>query len=151
MQPRGAMVMLGPVAFRQDRRANRGRGEEEVGVDTLSVIVVAVLAVTFDGHNSRGVLGIADGETRLALRAPGMWRGFKGSPNPEPGLRQHSDRLWYPKRAFRRKCGSTVKGSGCLTDHQRWCQAQYWSYRVVDDTFQPYDGKRRPCISPFSR
>jgi len=64
MQPRGAMVMLGPVAFRQDRRANRGRGEEEVGVDTLSVIVVAVLAVTFDGHTPAVCWG-----SRMAKRA----------------------------------------------------------------------------------
>jgi hypothetical protein len=120
-------------------------------VDTVSVIILSVLAVAFDGHASAVAQGIVDGETHLALRATGMWRGFGGSPDPKPGLRQHSDGLWYPKRAFRRGCGSTVEGSGCLTDQERWCQAQYWSYRVVDDTFQPYDGKRRPCISPFNR
>lgn len=120
-------------------------------MDAVSVVVLGVLAVAVDDGCSDGAQRIVDGETHLALRAPGMWRGFRGSADPKPGWRKHTDGLWYPQRAFRRGCGSTVEALGCLTDHQRWCQAQYWSYRVADNTFQPYDGRRRPCISPFNQ
>lgn len=34
--------------------------------------------------------------------------------------------------------------------HYRWCEARYRSYRVRDNTFQPYNGPRRQCISPYS-
>jgi hypothetical protein len=34
--------------------------------------------------------------------------------------------------------------------HLRWCQERYASYRLSDDTFQPFDGARRPCNSPYN-
>jgi hypothetical protein len=33
--------------------------------------------------------------------------------------------------------------------HVNWCYAHYRSYRAWDDTFQPYHGPRRACISPY--
>lgn len=33
--------------------------------------------------------------------------------------------------------------------HYRWCEARYRSYRASDNTFQPYHGPRRQCISPY--
>lgn len=33
--------------------------------------------------------------------------------------------------------------------HTRWCYARYRSYRAYDNTFQPYYGPRRQCISPY--
>ena len=32
--------------------------------------------------------------------------------------------------------------------HTRWCYARYRSYRAYDNTFQPYYGPRRACVSP---
>lgn len=32
--------------------------------------------------------------------------------------------------------------------HANWCYARYRSYRAYDNTFQPYYGPRRQCISP---
>lgn len=34
--------------------------------------------------------------------------------------------------------------------HLRWCQERYASYRLSDDTFQPFEGPRRPCNSPYN-
>ncbi|WP_234857379.1 BA14K family protein [Sinorhizobium meliloti] len=34
--------------------------------------------------------------------------------------------------------------------HLRWCQERYASYRLSDDTFQPFDGARRRCNSPYN-
>lgn len=33
--------------------------------------------------------------------------------------------------------------------HTSWCYSRYRSYRAGDNTFQPYYGPRRQCISPF--
>ena len=34
-------------------------------------------------------------------------------------------------------------------DHTNWCYNRYRSYRASDNTFQPYNGPRRQCISPY--
>jgi hypothetical protein len=86
--------------------------------------------------------------TELALRTKGMWRGYSGSPDPKPSFQQHSDGYWYPRKAFKPICrGSSPEG--CIRDHNSWCRAKYWSYRESDDTYQPYHGKRRRCVSPL--
>ena len=33
--------------------------------------------------------------------------------------------------------------------HLRWCENRYRSYRASDNTFQPYNGPRRQCASPY--
>lgn len=33
--------------------------------------------------------------------------------------------------------------------HINWCHARYRSYRVSDNSFQPYHGPRKACISPY--
>lgn len=33
--------------------------------------------------------------------------------------------------------------------HVEWCYARYRSYRASDNTYQPYNGPRRQCISPY--
>lgn len=33
--------------------------------------------------------------------------------------------------------------------HINWCYNRYRSYRDYDNTFQPYHGPRRQCISPY--
>ena len=34
-------------------------------------------------------------------------------------------------------------------DHLDWCYERYRSYRARDNTFQPYEGPRRQCRSPY--
>jgi hypothetical protein len=34
--------------------------------------------------------------------------------------------------------------------HIRWCYSRYRSYRAWDNTFQPYNGPRQQCWSPYS-
>ncbi|RWQ89654.1 MAG: BA14K family protein [Mesorhizobium sp.] len=33
--------------------------------------------------------------------------------------------------------------------HVEWCYSRYRSYRAYDNTYQPYYGPRRQCISPY--
>jgi hypothetical protein len=34
--------------------------------------------------------------------------------------------------------------------HVEWCAHRYRSYRAYDNSYQPYEGPRRSCYSPFS-
>jgi hypothetical protein len=36
-----------------------------------------------------------------------------------------------------------------VTGHVEWCAARFRSYDVTTDTYQPYDGPRRVCRSPY--
>ena len=38
---------------------------------------------------------------------------------------------------------------GGSSAHVRWCYDRYRSYRASDNTFQPYNGPRRSCRSPY--
>ena len=42
-----------------------------------------------------------------------------------------------------------ISPSGGGSAHVRWCYDRYRSYREWDNTFQPYNGPRRQCISPY--
>lgn len=39
---------------------------------------------------------------------------------------------------------------GRSSAHVRWCYNRYRSYRASDNTYQPYNGPRRQCYSPYS-
>ena len=51
-------------------------------------------------------------------------------------------RRYYRKRHYRR-----VYSRGDA--HVGWCYRRYRSYREWDNTFQPYHGRRRQCVSPY--
>lgn len=38
---------------------------------------------------------------------------------------------------------------GLSSAHVRWCYNRYRSYRAWDNTFQPYNGPRHQCYSPY--
>lgn len=42
-----------------------------------------------------------------------------------------------------------VQPQGNANAHVNWCFSRYRSYRTVDNTFQPYHGPRKQCISPY--
>ncbi|MEM1364713.1 MAG: BA14K family protein [Pseudomonadota bacterium] len=39
--------------------------------------------------------------------------------------------------------------AGLSNRHYRWCHAKYRSYRARDNSFQPYQGGRKACVSPY--
>lgn len=45
--------------------------------------------------------------------------------------------------------GEDQHGAALPPEHVEWCMARYSSYRAEDGTYQPYNGKRRHCISPY--
>lgn len=81
------------------------------------------------------------------------WRGHRGFRAPRPGYREYNG-WWFPSAAF--ALGAIIGGAiaqppaaAPRNAHVEWCYARYRSYRASDNTFQPYNGPRRPCISPY--
>ncbi|MBV2143104.1 BA14K family protein [Falsochrobactrum sp. TDYN1] len=91
---------------------------------------------------------------------PRHWHGHRGYREYRRGYRRHSDGWWYPLAAF----GAGAILGGALSSpapvqrapvyrhsnsHVQWCYNRYRSYRASDNTFQPYNGPRRQCYSPY--
>lgn len=117
-------------------------------MDAISLVLLCRVSLAFDASHLNSQPIETEPDQRVALRASGMWKGYRGSRAPNPGLRQHSDGFWYPKRAFEPLCTEQTVGPIC--GHVQWCRSRYWSYRSADDSFQPYEGRRRPCVSPLA-
>lgn len=83
------------------------------------------------------------------------YNGHRGYRERRPGYRHHNG-WWFPPAAFIAGAivGGAISGShGPVHSdaHLRWCYDRYRSYRASDNTFQPYQGPRRQCVSPYMR
>lgn len=95
---------------------------------------------------------------------PGYWNGHRGYRDYRRGYRRHNDGWWYPLAAF--GAGAIIGGAiatpppppppvyrapayGYSSAHIQWCYDRYRSYRASDNTFQPYNGPRQQCYSPY--
>lgn len=88
----------------------------------------------------------------------GWYRGHRGYRDYRPGYRRYGD-FWFPAAAF--IAGAAITGAIANSQprtiyresggnaHTAWCYNRYRSYRASDNTFQPYNGPRRPCYSPY--
>ena len=88
----------------------------------------------------------------------GFYRGHRGYRDRRPGYRYHNG-YWFPPAAF--IAGAIIGGAIAAQEppiryrprggnaHVDWCYARYRSYRAYDNTFQPYNGPRRQCNSPY--
>lgn len=88
----------------------------------------------------------------------GHWNGHRGYRNYRHGYRRHNDGWWYPLAAF--GAGAIIGGAisspqpvyrvpAYNNSHIQWCYNRYRSYRASDNTFQPYNGPRQQCYSPY--
>lgn len=82
------------------------------------------------------------------------WHGRRGYRHFRPGYRYYNG-WWFPSAAF---VGGAIVGGALAApntyymggnSHAQWCYNRYRSYRSSDNTFQPYNGPRQQCISPF--
>lgn len=83
----------------------------------------------------------------------GWYRGHRGYRYARPGYR-HYNGYWFPLAAF--GAGAIIGGAiandrGYVggSSHVNWCANRYRSYRAYDNTYQPYNGPRRQCNSPY--
>ncbi len=84
------------------------------------------------------------------------YNGHRGYRYHRPGYRRYSG-WWFPGAAF--AAGAVIGGAlgqvvpqvsaGPSSAHVQWCSQRYRSYDPSTDTFQPYEGPRRPCQSPY--
>lgn len=83
-------------------------------------------------------------------------RGHRGYRHHRPGYRQYNG-WWFPPAAF---IAGAIIGGAIANEppvqyrprgnaHIDWCYNRYRSYRASDNTFQPYNGPRRQCRSPY--
>lgn len=95
-------------------------------------------------------------------RGNAFYNGHRGYRDRRAGYRLHNG-YWFPAAAF--IAGAIVGGAvsqpappprrvvvqpGRMSQaHVDWCYSQYRSYRASDNTFQPYNGPRRACSSPY--
>lgn len=75
---------------------------------------------------------------------------------------RHYNGWWFPPAAF---IGGAVIGGAIASQptvvvpatpairlsaaHVQWCQDRWKSYRVSDNSYQPYNGPRQACVSPY--
>lgn len=99
---------------------------------------------------------------------PGWHGGYQGSRQQRPGYRRHSDGYWFPLAAFATGAilggalsqqNETYRGEpeyrprpvyGLSQAHINWCSNRYRSYDRNYNTFQPYNGPRQVCYSPYN-
>ncbi|CAN7201517.1 BA14K family protein [Rhizobium leguminosarum] len=93
-----------------------------------------------------------------AYYRPGYYGGYRGYSYYRPGYR-HYNGYWYPLAAF--GAGAVIGGAIVAqpryvapaprmgSSHVAWCANRYRSYRAYDNTFQPYNGPRQQCYSPY--
>ena len=96
------------------------------------------------------------GGQRFSRNDSGMWwNGHRGYREYRRGYRRHGD-YWFPLAAF--ATGALITGAIVNSEnnrvyrgnsHVQWCYDRYRSYRASDNTFQPYNGPRQQCVSPY--
>lgn len=107
----------------------------------------------------------------------GYYNGHRGYRDYRPGYRRHGD-MWFPAAAFLGGAiiGGMLADPGPRyyepapryyepepvyeyqprvvrrvgSSHTQWCYDRYRSYRASDNTFQPYEGPRQQCYSPYN-
>lgn len=86
----------------------------------------------------------------------GYYNGYRGYRYKRNGYRYYNG-WWFPAGAF--VAGAIIGGAianngpryynGGGSAHVEWCYNRYRSYRAYDNTFQPYNGPRQQCYSPY--
>jgi hypothetical protein len=91
------------------------------------------------------------------VRGVYYYNGHRGVVVARPGYRYHRG-YWFPAAAF--AAGAAVGAAVAAPPpayyrrpaaaHVAWCYETYRSYRAWDNSYQPYEGPRRQCWSPYS-
>ena len=127
-----------------------------------SVIPVGAASISVGGYSSQVETVQYRDRRHWDRDRAGYWNGHRGYRHQRPGYRRHNDGWWYPLAAF--GLGAAIIGGMAAQqaprprlgvalprDHVRWCQMRYRSYDAYTNTFQPYNGPRQVCVSPYYR
>lgn len=144
---------------------------------TLAVLATLALGFGFSAPTGGAAAMNAAGAARTALSAEIVPAAAEQVQYRHRGHRYHRDRDWRHSRRHRRHWNrqwrnprhyrprsgiyfhfgtpapryvpAPRRAYGLSGSHVRWCHARYRSYRTWDNTFQPYHGPRRQCLSPY--
>ncbi|WP_246739671.1 BA14K family protein [Martelella sp. HB161492] len=90
-----------------------------------------------------------------------------GGYRPPPGPPPHSNwgwngNAWVPLAALGataliiggavaagNNANNAAPGGNINPRHYQWCEDRYKSYRAYDNSYQPYNGPRQQCYSPY--
>ena len=109
-------------------------------------------AINVQYWRDRDRRGYRDRDFRRGPQRDGYYNGHRGYRDRRPGYRQHNG-FWFPLAAF--ATGAIIGGAASQprpaygSSHQSWCQNRWRSYRAYDNTYQPNNGPRRQCVSPY--
>jgi hypothetical protein len=131
-------------------------------------LIAAALAVAATAASAMPLPPVAAGATTSLAepvahrhgfyRARGVWyyNGHRGVVVARPGYRYYRG-YWFPAAAF---AVGAAAGAAVATPpapyrplavaHVAWCYDSYRSYRAYDNSYQPHEGPRRQCWSPYS-
>lgn len=101
---------------------------------------------------SSDLVQVQDRRARFERRGNNYYyNGHRGYRDRHPGYRYYNG-WWFPPAAF--ALGAIIGGAlsqpSTTSEHVRWCQNRWRSYRASDNTYQPSHGPRRACVSPYS-
>ncbi|WP_416797719.1 BA14K family protein [Ciceribacter azotifigens] len=84
------------------------------------------------------------------------YNGYRGVVVARPGYRFYRG-YWFPPAAF---ATGVIVGRGLAhpappirrlsAAHIEWCFDRYRTYRAYDNSYQPFDGPREQCWSPYN-
>ncbi|WP_420408341.1 BA14K family protein [Hoeflea sp.] len=148
-----ATFLLAPVAPGVAAPAQMSKPATAAGVES-NLVEVGHRKRGFQRHHRRGVQRHhRRGFYRHNNR--GFYNGHRGFRHKRHGYR-HYNGFWFPPAAFsfgviidNHRRGGYARPGYTNPQHVRWCDNKYRSYRVRDNTFQPYHGPRRQCRSPY--
>ena len=82
----------------------------------------------------------------------GFYNGYRGYRHHRPGYRIYNG-FWFPYSAFtiapRPYYRERAIPGRISPAHIDWCHDRYRSYRSYDNSWQPNNGPRRVCRSPY--
>ena len=103
--------------------------------------------------------------TSITNKSRGEWNGFKGYRHYRNGYRKHTDGWWYPEAAFQPNAKAGVANESVqaiphkqkdseekpwqIKSHVDYCSSKYKTYSASDNTYQPFEGARKACVSPY--
>ncbi|MBA3448564.1 MAG: BA14K family protein [Pseudaminobacter sp.] len=81
----------------------------------------------------------------------GWYKGHRGYRGYRRGYREYNG-YWFPAAAFITGAiiGGALNNSGGGGSHVEWCYDRWRSYRAYDNSYQPYNGSRQQCYSPYN-
>ncbi|WP_407965485.1 BA14K family protein [Bartonella sp. C271] len=115
-------------------------------------------------------LSVQNDSPLLTITGRKELNGFKGYRHYRHGYRKYSDGWWYPEKAFVAYTSSDVKDMPLeiistqkdkfitslekkelwnVKQHIDYCKAHYRSYTQNDNSYQPFHGPRKQCLSSF--